>query len=284
MFKNLLYYLFLFTTQFIYAQTSSLSDTLHINVIGQQQGLLQLNVKALGLDDLGYLWLGTEDGLNRFNGYTFKSYLHNPNDSTSIKDDHIRGVLFTKDTLWLATNTSGISGFILSKNKFFRLFEDPQNKELNTSYKILKLGKSQLLFSVKNNFIIFNRSSKESILIHLPKSPKENYITDVLQIHKNKYWLATTSTGVIEFNNKTLQLTPVNTLQNRNIQCFYRIKNNILIGTKKGLLIYNSQTEKIQKTSLISSVKCFYPKNKATLYLGTDKGIYLIQATFLSHL
>ena len=65
-------------------------DTMYVNYIGQEHGLLQLNVKDMALDELGYLWAGTEDGLLRFNGYEFKAYLHNPLDSTSIKDDHVR--------------------------------------------------------------------------------------------------------------------------------------------------------------------------------------------------
>ena len=105
------------------AQTIKPSDTLHVNHIGQEHGLLQLNVKDMALDELGYLWAGTEDGLHRFNGYEFKVYLHNPMDSTSLKDDHIRGLLFTKDTLWIATNSSGISGFLPSENRFFSLIK-----------------------------------------------------------------------------------------------------------------------------------------------------------------
>jgi len=73
------------------SQTIKSIDTINVNHIGQEQGLLQLNVKDMTLDQLSYLWAGKEDGLQRFNGYEFKAYLHNPMDSTSIKDDHIRG-------------------------------------------------------------------------------------------------------------------------------------------------------------------------------------------------
>ena len=275
MYKKIAFILFFFLIDFINAQVFNLTDTLYINDIGQQNGLLQLNVKEMALDDLGYLWLGTEDGLNRFNGYTFKTYFHNPNDSTSIKDDHIRSLLFTKDTLWIATNTVGISGFIPSKNKFFTPFSIPQNTDLNTSYKILKLGTKQLLFSVKNNFIVFNRRTKKQEIVHLPKSSKENFVKDVLQLDKNNFWFATNSTGILEFNNITFKLTPTNILKNQNVQCFNKIENKIFIGTKKGLFLYNSQTKELQETSLKASIKCFYSKNNKSFYIGTDKGIYL---------
>jgi ligand-binding sensor domain-containing protein len=108
--RFLLIYIFLFFSC-LNAQTIKTSDTIHVNYIGQEQGLLQLNVKDMAIDELGYLWAGTEDGLHRFNGYEFKAYLHNPLDSLSIKDDHVRGLLFTNDTLWIATNSKGILGF-----------------------------------------------------------------------------------------------------------------------------------------------------------------------------
>ncbi len=49
-------------------------DTLRVAHIGQEQGLSQLNVLQLDFDDNGYLWAGTEDGLNRFNGYTMETF------------------------------------------------------------------------------------------------------------------------------------------------------------------------------------------------------------------
>ena len=73
-------------------------------------------------DHLGYVWVGTEDGLHRFNGYEFKPYIAHAKDSSSITDDHIRGLLAVDDTLWIATNSKGITGYKLSENRFFNLF------------------------------------------------------------------------------------------------------------------------------------------------------------------
>jgi len=74
-------------------------------------------------------------------------------DSTSIKDDHVSGLLFTKDTLWIATSSNGIFGFIPSENRFFRLIKNT-NLDLNISYKIMRFGNTFILFSVKNNIIL----------------------------------------------------------------------------------------------------------------------------------
>ena len=275
MYKKPFIVFIIFLTQLTIAQLHSLPDTLSINVIGQQKGLLQLNVKEMALDDLGYLWAGTEDGLNRFNGYKFIPYLNIPNDSTSIKDDHIRSLLFTNDTLWIATNSNGITGFIPSKNRFFEPYITPNNKDLHTSYKILKLNKNQLLFSVKNNFVVFNRNSKKSEFIGLPKTSKENYINDLLHIDNDKFWLATSATGILELNIKKFNLNNTNILNNLNIQCLYKQEKHIFIGTNKGLFIYDLTTKQHIKTTLTSSVKCFYKLNSTQFYLGTDNGLFL---------
>ncbi|HBY67646.1 MAG TPA: hypothetical protein DEG69_07770, partial [Flavobacteriaceae bacterium] len=74
----------------VYAQES---EVISIKKLGQEAGLLQLNAQALTQDYLGYVWVGTEDGLHRFNGYEFKPYVAHAKDSSSIIDDHIRGLL-----------------------------------------------------------------------------------------------------------------------------------------------------------------------------------------------
>jgi len=255
------------------AQTIKPADTLHVNYIGQEQGLLQLNVKDMALDELGYLWAGTEDGLHRFNGYEFKVYLHNPMDSTSIKDDHIRGLLFTNDTLWIATNSNGISGFIPSENRFFSLIKD-SNPDLNISYKIMQLDENFILFSVKNIVILFNRHTKKSNIIKLPEISKENYISAILNIGENKYWLANTS-GILELNSHNFNLKKATLLNGENISSFYKNGNSIYIGTEKGLFIYNIQTQQVSKTPLTFSINCFNKLAENQFYIGTESGLFL---------
>ena len=264
---------FLLFLNCLHAQTIAPVDTLHVNYIGQEKGLLQLNVKDMTLDELGYLWAGTEDGLHRFNGYEFKVYLHNPIDSTSLKDDHIRGLLFTNDTLWIATNSNGISGFIPSENRFFSLIKNT-NPDLNISYKILHLEKEYLLFSVKNNLILFNRHTKKSNIIKLPESAKENAITASLNIDNDNYWLANTN-GILALNSQNFNLKKTTILAGENIKCFYKNGNSIYIGTEKGLFVYNILTRQINKTPLTFSINCFNKLDENQFYIGTDSGLFL---------
>jgi ligand-binding sensor domain-containing protein len=48
------------------------------------QGLSQSTVQAIVQDEIGFLWFGTEEGLNRFDGYSFAVYKHQPHDPHSL--------------------------------------------------------------------------------------------------------------------------------------------------------------------------------------------------------
>ena len=55
--------------------------------IGLEQGLSQSTVYAIVQDKQGFMWFGTQDGLNRYDGYSIKVYNHDPNDSNSISNN-----------------------------------------------------------------------------------------------------------------------------------------------------------------------------------------------------
>ncbi|MCX7549414.1 ligand-binding sensor domain-containing protein [Xanthomarina sp. F2636L] len=273
--KKILFIFCLLSVQFAFSQKFILQDTIHGNYIGQKQGLLQLNVKSITLDDMDYLWAGTEDGLHKYNGYDFKYYLNNPEDSTSIEDDHIRDLYFVRDTLWFATNSKGINGYIPSKNRFFKLIKDPRLNHLNTAYNIFELSNKYVLFAVKNHAIIFNRHTKSIKRIALPNSQLETYITDALSLNDNTFWLGTSTSGILKLDLETLEISNEKLLTDNNDIIFLSHQNQIYIGTKQGLLIYNTHTKKFTETPLKVSVNCFYKLNNNTFYIGSEIGLYI---------
>lgn len=268
---------FLFILLFVnigMAQSIIPSDVLNVNSILHKSGLQQLNVKAMAIDDMGYLWVGTEDGLNRYNSYDFKQYSHNPNDSTTIDDDHIRNLFITQDTLWVATNTGGINGYIPSEDRFFEIPNASYNRDINTSYKIFCTDENKLLFSVNNNLIVFNRNTKEVSTIDLPIVKKENHVTDILKTDNETYWLATSEPGLLKLDINTLEIVKTSMFSDLSIQCFYKSGNNIFLGAKSGFYVYNEKTRHIEGTVISSSVKCFYNWNDSQLLIGTDQGLF----------
>jgi len=69
-----------------------------------EQGLSQNNVSCITKDQDGFVWIGTGDGLNRFDGYSFVHFSHSDDDSASLSNDVIRNLLLdSKGRLWVGT-------------------------------------------------------------------------------------------------------------------------------------------------------------------------------------
>ena len=246
-------------------------DVMHVNVFGQKHGLLQLNIKGLTQDKQGYIWTGTEDGLHRFNAYKFNQFTHNPKDSLSIKDDHIRDLKAINDTLFIATNTQGIIGYQFSENRFFDIHKPKKNKDLLFGYQISKVSNNKVIFSTKNNIIVYNQSTKKSNFISLPKSKKENIAHSFFKNDDNNLLFATSSSGILNLNLNTLKITSIFNKVN-NTSTIYKNKNDLLIGTHDGLKIVDSN-KNIHNTTIKSFVQCFY-KIANELFIGTKQGLF----------
>ncbi|MDZ7741753.1 MAG: two-component regulator propeller domain-containing protein [Bacteroidota bacterium] len=83
-----------------------------------EEGLSKNNISSLYQDRFGYLWIGTSDGLNRYNGKSFKNYYHDPDDSTSILSNNI--MCFAEDNhnkLWIGTDL-GLVRYIRERDQF----------------------------------------------------------------------------------------------------------------------------------------------------------------------
>lgn len=76
-----------------------------------QKGLSQSRIKCIIEDERGFMWFGTDDGLNRYDGYTFKIFRNNPNDSTSLHNNTINSMVEDdQGNIWIGTS-NGITVF-----------------------------------------------------------------------------------------------------------------------------------------------------------------------------
>lgn len=88
----------------------------HISI---EQGLSQSSVRVIFQDSRGFLWFGTEDGLNRYDGYTFKSYKPEPSNPTSISNGWINAIVEDQDGyLWVGTSLGGLNRYDPFKGEF----------------------------------------------------------------------------------------------------------------------------------------------------------------------
>lgn len=86
-----------------------------------EEGLSQSSITCIARDNTGFMWFGTRDGLNRYNGDTFTVFKHNPDNPNSISGDFIRALYFdpAESTLWIGTRTGGLNKYDSREESFF---------------------------------------------------------------------------------------------------------------------------------------------------------------------
>ncbi len=90
-----------------------------------QDGLSQSVVTAMAQDMRGFIWFGTQDGLNRFDGYEFRIFKHDTEDPTSLIDNLITALVVDHNgTLWIGTN-GGLDRFDPLSERFTHYVNDP---------------------------------------------------------------------------------------------------------------------------------------------------------------
>ncbi len=81
---------------------------------------------SVAQDARGFLWIGTAQGLNRYDGYGFKVYRHDPDDPRSLSDDKVRVVYVDRsDALWIGTEQGGLNRYDATTETFTHYRHDP---------------------------------------------------------------------------------------------------------------------------------------------------------------
>ncbi|MEJ2349828.1 MAG: two-component regulator propeller domain-containing protein [Anaerolineales bacterium] len=113
------------------AAHTSFSWSAHLGFehIAVEQGLSQSTIYSILQDSRGYLWFGTWDGLNKYDGRTFKVYRNDPEDPDSLSDN-IVWTLYedSSGTLWVGTD-GGLNKFDPETDRFIRYQYDPDDPD-----------------------------------------------------------------------------------------------------------------------------------------------------------
>jgi len=96
--------------------------------LSYEQGHSQNAIYCTLQDRQGFMWFGTENGLNKYAGYKFTVYKNDTQDSTSISDNWITSLFEDhRGTLWVGTSRGGLNRFDRDKEQFTRFSNDPMN-------------------------------------------------------------------------------------------------------------------------------------------------------------
>lgn len=156
-------------------------------------------------DKLGFLWIGTGDGLCRYDGYRFKIYKHDAEDTNSIAGNSIRSLYVdSKDRLWIGVRAAGVDMLDLVTGKFthYRYTEGDKTGLSDSEIAVFCEGDNDELWigtiaggiNVLNTrtgkFLHFNHDSKD------PFSLSNDRIRAIVRDNKKRFWIGTWSGGV----------------------------------------------------------------------------------------
>ena len=116
------------------------SQNLKFDHLGTQDGLSQMNVTCIMQEVRGFIWIGTDDGLNRYDGYKFITYHYDPKDNNSISSNFVSDIKQDKEgNLWVATK-NGLNKLDLKTGSFIRYMHDAANSNSISGNRINRLA------------------------------------------------------------------------------------------------------------------------------------------------
>ncbi len=104
--------------------------TMRFEQISLAEGLSESVVNDTLQDRQGFIWFATEDGLNRFDGYQFTVYKHDPNDPYSLSHNHVTRLLEDRQgRIWIGTFNAGLNRLDPATGQFTRYRSDDQRPD-----------------------------------------------------------------------------------------------------------------------------------------------------------
>ena len=261
------------------AQHSPLFNSLEFKVLTQQHGLSINNVNAIMQDSRGFLWIATENGLNRYDGYEFKIYKNIPQDQSSLSHNEV--VTIYEDNsgfIWVGTEGGGLNRFDPETEHFVRLFNN-NIKEINwdslSDDDEIPLDETPLLIGNEVN-------GKESDKI------SHNVVHALAQDDIGNLWIGTEGGGLNVFNQQTGKFRQYVSNGDNSSLCDNEIKTLIIdshqivwVGTENGLTSYNPKMQSFtcyrykegDPTSLShNEISNIIEDKLGNLWVGTEEG------------
>lgn len=244
----------------LYISTLSVAQGpyLYFNRISVQNGLSHPKVNCIIEDKRGFIWIGTDDGLNRYDGRYFTVYRHQPGNNTSISGNIINDLLEDEEgILWIATADGGLTKYdyrlhpSMQFRQYKHLRDDSSSIPINIINKLAQDSSGYLWLATDGKIVVrFNKRSGEFI-IPVNEGTK-NAIG--LCIDKNDIlWVGKQGGGLLKINTRTLKYEMDDRykdlyadLPHVTVSSLFRDKrNNIWFGSwDKILYKYNDSTGK----------------------------------------
>lgn len=277
-------------------------QSMPVNYLGREHGLSNNDVTCIFKDSAGFMWFGTYDGLNRYDGYGFRKYKHIIDDSFSLKNNRISAIAEDDEQrMWIGSRR-GLS--ILNKNtgRFSSLFFKPWQlaglQESTTDINEIKRDKAGNMLVATSGQGLLLVKKKQDTAIQVPCYAGSKILTNyhVLCMEltsAGKVWFIVRGAGLCAFDYQTGIAAQVDGNVKDGNCIRYDGTGNLWVGSFKGLLKYTIQTRVIQTAAHLGiqlpgeNVAALCYDSNHRLWIATDGGGVNIldkQEQLVSHL
>ncbi|MEE6187117.1 ligand-binding sensor domain-containing protein [Niabella digestorum] len=252
--------------------------------LNTNNGLSNNTVFTIQQDKRGFIWMGTADGLNRFDGKAFKKF------NTISNNNKIKGPLYvwellvhSNGSLWLATN-KGLFIF----NDTTELLDPVKNVPEGVVHRMAEDQTGKVWLSLYNNLYECDPLTREAI--KYPNYQNQKY-TDIIVTDNHQMWVGTENGELglwMPFERRFI-FFPVSThfqpaSTRRIIRIFKKDDRTLWVGTLKGVTAFDIQQKKAQPVSLSFgestniTVRDFQQVYPNEFWVATNKGIYILDS------
>lgn len=258
-----------------------------------EMGLSHGDVNCFYQDHEGFMWIGTVDGLNKYDGVSFTVYKYDQKDTNSLPNSCIIGIYEdTKNNLWIGTaTTDGLCRYKRETDSFERIrYTDGQNRKVENIVTTLFEDNSGKLWMCTSNGVYWFDTENNITHPCFTDVFGMEILVNFNEIHQDKHgvlWFISedqTYGGIIKYNPATNETERYNTqhpifkLQENAVYSFLIDKqDNIWIGGySSGLSMINQQTKKITNFRKELSTNLSFNNQYFPTLAQTDDGIILI--------
>ncbi len=284
----------LLLTGVIHAQ----EDELKFEHLTIDDGLSQNKINCIFQDSQGFMWFGTNEGLNKYDGYEFTIFGKDSNDLARLSDDWIQCILEdSQGNLWIGTGVGGLNLYDRSNNTFINYSTDPSSpiRLSSNNVKYIIEDKSGLLWMASSRSIerldLKNKKVTSYIPSHLRDSTSANSIISVIFEDSNlNLWFGTRGNGLGRFDRKSGKFeyychdpgNPDSISDNDVLYLYEDSRGRLWVGTYNGgLNLFDPEKKKfrafspqpkVQENLTVQSIQEYSPDN---LWVGTRNGLFL---------
>lgn len=281
-FKNYLIALFLSSlTVVVFAQ-----ENITFKKLTKADGLSNNNIFDITQDGDGFIWFGTRDGLNRYDGYRFKVFQFRDNDTTSLVSNDIRKLYYDEplQSLWVGTQ-NGLSKYDVHLNTFKNYF---QNNNYNIT-SVLRDSRGRLLVGTGSGLFQYTEDN-EFKLIRV-KGKSLGSITDLVEDNQQQLWIVSELGLFVNIDDDWDKVYPASELYNEMRVLSGKIINKIFIDhdqrlwigcENEGLLNWDPIDRNLTNSlsfdddsKSVNSIRDIIADPDGNLWVGTINGIYL---------